>query len=297
MAYDPAIGKLVLFGGRAEIPFLDDTWTYHGGSWAQQHPAISPPARLGAAMAYDPAIGKLVLYGGEGSNGGVSTDTWTYDGVTWTQVGLAVPLGQHPTSEPVLFGTLSMAYDPDIGRLFLFGSPTTLGPSTPRIEAWTYKGTTWTRESPAGLPTALSGGPVVYDAALKEFVLSTIFLGVGRETWTYDGTAWAKQPTAAMSNLYCCMAMAYDNSVGQTVLFGGRSGPISEQQYAGLLFNDTWSYNGTSWTKQSPSAAPPPRSNTAMAFDSTLNGLVLFGGDSGSGELADTWTYAPAHQG
>ncbi|HLG92667.1 MAG TPA: hypothetical protein VKY15_06770, partial [Acidimicrobiales bacterium] len=45
MAYDPAIGKVVLFGG--ENPsFLGDTWTYDG-TWAQQFPATSPPARGG----------------------------------------------------------------------------------------------------------------------------------------------------------------------------------------------------------------------------------------------------------
>jgi hypothetical protein len=242
-------------------------------------------------MAYDPAIGKLVLYGGEGYSH-LFGDTWTYDGETWTQ--------QHPATRPVLTGTLSMAYVPDIARLFLFGSPDTVGPSTPRLETWTYNGTTWTRESSAGLPPFLiQGGPIVYDAAVKKFVLYTNSPGP-RETWTYDRTAWAKQATAPISNLYCCMAMAYDTSVGQTVLFGGLALATESQAEetrsgAGSPLNDTWTYNGTSWTKQSPSAAPPPRSYTAMAFDSTLNGLVLFGGDSGSGELADTWIYAPAH--
>jgi hypothetical protein len=299
MAYDPAIGKLVLFGGD-EINSLGDTWTYDGRSWAQQHPATSPPARAGAAMAYDPAIGKLVLYGGVGINeGSVFTDTWTYDGETWTQVGLAVPLQQqHPTSEPAVWGYISMAYDPDLGKLFVFGTPKANGPSA-RFETWTYNGTTWTRASPAGSPPGQEPeGPVVYDAALKKFVLYTDFQGPsgGGETWTYDGTAWAKQAAARISNLTEDMAMAYNPATGQTVVFGGFGFDPMQRGSAGPPTDATRTYDGTTWTNQSPPTAPSPRYRTVMAYDPALNGLVLFGGDSG-GQLADTWTYAAAQKG
>jgi hypothetical protein len=288
MAYDPAIGKLVLFGGAVSSPnpFLDETWTYDGESWTRQYPATSPPARWApAAMAYDPGIRKLVLYGGE-RRGGSLNDTWTYDGATWTQ--------QHPATSPAL-GMASMAYDPDIGKLVLFGFPQPFTSSS-QFETWTYNGTTWTRESPAGPIPARYGGttiPIVYDAALRKIVL---YASANGETWTYDGTAWTKQPTAPISNLTCCMAMAYDPAIGQTVLFGGMSLDPNSRSGQGPPLNDTWTYNGTNWTKQSPSAAPPPRYKAAMAFDPTLSSLVLFGGESEGGGLADTWTYSPAHR-
>src|SRR5436190_11087355 len=53
MAFDPAIDKMVLFGGLVEdedqdgkptFRPLSDTWTFDGTAWAQQSPAASPPA-------------------------------------------------------------------------------------------------------------------------------------------------------------------------------------------------------------------------------------------------------------
>ncbi|MHB1988456.1 MAG: kelch repeat-containing protein, partial [Acidimicrobiales bacterium] len=69
MAYDPATGNMVLFGGGSgDLPPIlsGDTWNWNGTTWAQQSPATSPPARFGASMAYDPATGNMVLFGGEG---------------------------------------------------------------------------------------------------------------------------------------------------------------------------------------------------------------------------------------
>ena len=69
-AYDPAIGKLVLFGGMDGLfNVTGGTWTsVDGMTWTQQTPPTSPPARSGASMAYDPSIRQLVLFGGEGSS-------------------------------------------------------------------------------------------------------------------------------------------------------------------------------------------------------------------------------------
>jgi hypothetical protein len=76
MAYDRTTGNLVLFGGNGNSGNLSDTWTWNGTAWAQQRPAASPPARLGASMAYIPATGNLVLFGGNDASRNLS-DTWT----------------------------------------------------------------------------------------------------------------------------------------------------------------------------------------------------------------------------
>ncbi|HLG92666.1 MAG TPA: hypothetical protein VKY15_06765 [Acidimicrobiales bacterium] len=80
MAWDAALGEVVIFGGdNMGVQDLGDTWTYNGTTWAQQSPANSPPARTVAAMDYDPAVGGLVLFGGFGSGGSQDLgDTWTY---------------------------------------------------------------------------------------------------------------------------------------------------------------------------------------------------------------------------
>jgi hypothetical protein len=65
IAYDPAIKKVVLFGGHdANGRSLSDTWAWDGTNWVKLSPATSPPARQGAALGWDPAGQRLVLTGG-----------------------------------------------------------------------------------------------------------------------------------------------------------------------------------------------------------------------------------------
>jgi hypothetical protein len=78
-------------------------------------------------------------------------------------------------------------------------------------------------------------------------------------------------------------AMAYDSARGRVVLFGG-------QNDRGQLMNDTWEWNGGSWTRVSTSG-PSARSAHAMAFDSARGQVVLFGGGGSTGRMADTWAW------
>src|SRR5438874_3914689 len=59
----------------------------------------------------------------------------------------------------------------------------------------------------------------------------------------------------------------------------------------GELFGDTWEWDGTDWIQKTPATSPPPRECHAMAYDSTRERVVLFGGTDGSGFLGDTWEW------
>jgi hypothetical protein len=80
--------------------------------------------------------------------------------------------------------------------------------------------------------------------------------------------------------------VAYDPVSRKTVLFGGFG-----QNY----LNDTWTFDGTTWTRVPTKVAPSRRAATTMAFDKRINKLVLFGGFDGkpteSGFLRDTWLW------
>jgi len=56
VAYDAAIGQIVMFGGY-DVPGqgLNDTWSWDGSSWAQRQTTFSPPGRWAAAVGYNPA--------------------------------------------------------------------------------------------------------------------------------------------------------------------------------------------------------------------------------------------------
>jgi hypothetical protein len=298
MAYDPRTGKLVLFGGTVlkagRQVLLNDTWTYDGRTWTEQSPGTRPPARWMAAMTYDPVIGRIVLFGGAHVQGEPFNDTWTFDGVSWIQ--------QHPATSPNLIERL-MDYDSAIGKLVLLGHPAAPTSGDPdRIETWTYDGTTWTRESPAasisGLYGMFGGGVnAVYDVGLDRFVFNQ------GDTYTYDGKTWTKQPGPHIYSLSTGASVAYDSALEHTVVFGGNGWDLQNRGgQVGPPLNDTWIHNGSSWTKQSLSTAPTPRSGASMVYDPALQSLVLFGGvDYRAGirgaEKADTWTYESTHRG
>ena len=71
-------------------------------------------------------------------------------------------------------------------------------------------------------------------------------------------------------------SMAYDSGTGQLVLFGG-------EDSSGGFLNDTWTWNGATWTQQSPTTSPPARDAASMAYDPGTGQLVLFGGRSAVG--------------
>ena len=77
--------------------------------------------------------------------------------------------------------------------------------------------------------------------------------------------------------------MAYD-AVGKHVLvFGG----YDDVGYR----NDTWTWDGNTWTQQAPATSPAPRAGPGIAFDRVTRQLVMFGGYTGSAYLGDTWTW------
>src|ERR1700755_3072494 len=54
MTYDPASGKIIMFGGFDGAGYLNDTWVFDGITWTQAATDTPPPARAAAQMAYDP---------------------------------------------------------------------------------------------------------------------------------------------------------------------------------------------------------------------------------------------------
>lgn len=113
MAYDPAAGEVVLFGGRCNnqtTGVCGDTWTWDGSDWTDQNPADSPSARWASQMAYDPASQAVILFGGTGSLG--SRETWEWNGQDWAELS--------PAESPPGRDAGAMAFDSN-GSALLFG--------------------------------------------------------------------------------------------------------------------------------------------------------------------------------
>ena len=184
LAYDAASQRMILFGnsfgssnGQPAIPGHEgpETWSWDGSHWTFLHPASSPPAVQNSAMAYDPASHQIVLVGGythdfnNDTSAAPTGGTWLWNGTTWTQ---AVP----SLSPSPRYGA-SLAYDPDLGAVVLFGGATGGGFQTPAAplsvfdDMWSWDGSAWTQLHPASLPTGRFYSQLTYDATNHELVL------------------------------------------------------------------------------------------------------------------------------
>ena len=280
MAYDPANGGLVLFGGGdASSTPLGDTWTWNGSTWTQLNPPTSPSARASASMVYDAATSSLVLFGGFAGHPGAVGDTWTWNGVTWTQ--------QHPKDSPSARDYYGMAYDAANGTVVLFGGsdPTISGDFG---DTWTWDGQNWTQQSPVATPPARELPAMQYDTGTGTVVL---FGGLvsgfyQNDTWSWDGTTWTRLPSAAAPSIRSSAASAYDANTNTMVVFAGDTN-------AGPALDDTWSWDGSNWNQEAPPVSPSSRIVASMAYDPATRNDVLFGGaHNNTVPLSDTWTWS-----
>lgn len=103
-------------------------------------------------------------------------------------------------------------------------------------------------------------------------------------TWTFNGTDWTRFSSSLVdsSGPLPCRSNAHMTVLGSNaVLFGGKTA-------TGLL-QDTWTFNGTTWTKLTPTHKPPARCNGMMNVSFNTN--LLFGGMNTKNILGDTWIW------
>jgi hypothetical protein len=276
MAYDDAIGMVVLFGGADAglTRAFAETWLWDGHGWSMTHPAVSPPARENGTMAYDPASKQVVLFGGVQRHNGASTtaldDTWTWDGSTWTQ--------QRPRHRPPWSSGTAMSYDPTSRSILLL----TLPSKHPNL-----------------------------DLAPDRFELRgpTPF-----GTWRWAGSDWHELPTPT-APLYATAAAAFHTNPRLTplpnragLLFyswavftgscpasrGGGSFCASKPDPNGTVYSQTWTWDGTRWTEQHPTRAPGA-GQLASTPGETAQPIVFAPGGSVWRWTGTDWTETPAH--
>jgi hypothetical protein len=101
------------------------------------------------------------------------------------------------------------------------------------------------------------------------------------DTWEWDGENWTQVAEFGPGNR-TDFGLAHDAARGRVVLFGGNAGSNGSSKA-----QDTWEWDGESWTQMAESG-PPSRDSHTMAFDSVRNRTILFGGRSENGaELSE----------
>jgi hypothetical protein len=97
-----------------------------------------------------------------------------------------------------------------------------------------------------------------------------------------DGALIFEQPPSARNGL----GFSYHGGLQKIFAFGGFDN-------AGARLNDTWSYDGTSWKVEQPVFVPDLRNSLAMAYDSTRNVLLMYGGSNPTNisVATETWQF------
>jgi hypothetical protein len=137
-------------------------------------------------------------------------------------------------------------------------------------------GLTWAALSPSQSPPGLVGATAAYDAANSTIVV----FGGRREdgelsdrTWVWNGSTWSMAGiVGAVPPARAQASMAFDAELDppQLILFGGRGN-------SGVLLDDTWTWNGSSWNQVQTADSPGGRAGAATTTDGSGH-VVLFGG-------------------
>lgn len=244
-AYDTATNSFVLFGGYNTQTGVNDndTWTFDGTAWTQQHPAHSPPAlNQGSDRAvYDPATGSVVLVTAD-AQGRSAPDTWTWDGTDWTEHAAATQLSAR--WQPAL------AYDPDTKTVIAFGGAS--GYQGPDLgDTWQWDGTNWTALAPATSPGPRAAATMDYDAPAGGLLLFGGDQG-SADTWLYKGGTWSQVTPSTTPPGRAYAVSAFDPVDQQElVAFGAQNGNL------GSPLGDLWLFNGQLWGTNPPAPVVP----------------------------------------
>ena len=161
-------------------------------------------------------------------------------------------------------------------------------------DTWEFRGGSWSQIRAAVAPPSRHRCGLVFDSKRGFSVLfggQTVSFQFWRnlnDTWLYEDHCW-KKPSSWFQKRptpRCGHAMAFDEELGLTVLFGGVDS-------ADAPLGDTWTFDGVDW-RVVQGVAPPPRRYAAFAYHPELKGCVLHGGavdDNGKKKFGDTWLF------
>ena len=239
-----------------------------------------PQAQTSGQLVYDTARSRAVYFGGSQSGFGYRGRTWEWDSENWYLVKDESPLGEEA---PEPRQNHAMAFDTRRQRVILFGGQIVGDNQTE--DTWEWDGISWERRHPGDAegvtaPKGRYGHRMAFDPIRGETLLfgGRTSSGFVNDLWAWDGDRWQQlnasdwQATDIPSPRYW-HEMVYDRSRSKLVLFGGRTSTIGAGQ------NDTWEWDGSVWHQIEPATqAPPERYSFGMAYDSTRQTVLVFGG-------------------
>ena len=171
-----------------------------------------------------------------------------------------------------------------------------------------FGATGWIQVFPPSGPLHRGWTTLIYDPILEKslyYGADNFFTIWGNSLWAYDSTddTWEMKTTSGSNEIAICTNtathpadrhpyhLAYDTSRGRMYLYGGEC----RGDFATSLI-DTWYYNSAtnSWTEVFPATNPGIRLESSIAYDTTNDLIVLYGGIDEAGVDNDIWHYIPS---
>jgi Galactose oxidase, central domain len=269
------------------------TWLWNGSDWSRASVSTPSVGFGGWTLATDPISGRALLLatqpfiepmlpvvqpdiacpvgttvtGGAHAQPGcpvfpLTNTTWMWTGHTWKA------LKTSPNTSSIDMIGRSVVDDAVTGRLAIFGSGFSPYPALPvncptcrtggapvpvgqaacctgTVSLWDGSG--WRQAASYSNGPMLSGGTFVGDPATH----NDVYLSASGQTWVWDGSWTRKHPHATPATLDGASAV-FDAASGQVVRFGG----FGSTKHAGGLYDQTWAWDGTTWTLRAGSAGP-----------------------------------------
>ena len=283
LAYEESASRVILYGGTDSGLASAAMWAYDGTSWSRLCDPCTPGARVGHRMVYDAARARMVLYGGADAGGSLLADVWEWDGSAWD----LVPVNGDDPGQRRDHG---MAYDPLERRILVFGG------ETPTVDAtddlYYFDGLTWSLVETSGGPSPRSDETnfLAFDdggGALLVVGGHDADSEILNDLWTWDGTRWTEVCSTCFGTPAHDRAVVWDTSRHRLVSACGWTGSSE--------ITGTFELDGNNFIVVD-AYMPPARDSCGIAFDSSRNAIVLYGGNGSSctasnGDCQDTFEY------
>lgn len=250
----------------------------------QVMPGDGPPLNH-AIGYYDAVLRRVVMVGGESqARAGDRDRVWSWSGERWEVV---------TTGGPPARSNAWAAYDATRRAAVVFGGARRMldGSTFEAMgDTWRHHAGEWAAAAGAVLPPR-DHHAMVYDEARGTLLLHGGIPGARTSPWPTDTWAFAASGWSRLAGDgpigRARTALAYDRARKQVVMFGGiGDGPRGQQPF----FNDTWVWEGVSWT-QAAAGGPPARYAHGMAYDDARGVVLLYGGSDATGPLLDMWQW------
>lgn len=292
VATDPITKSIFLYGGIADNGnHLGDFWQYRNGGWQALSGEGQPVGCIHPQATWDTDRSRYVLFCGQSS--------YLYELDPAATVPKWEKFELSKNDAPPNRRLAAMTYDASLKKTVLNGG---FNDVEYLDDTWLWDGKTWSEVKKNRMP-ARSLAAMWFDPTLKKTVA---YGGIGRpnrddrikrydDMYAFDANGWTKlTPSTSPGARYGAQA-AVDPRTNTVILTGGifYTEPAQNVVATQTFMNDTWEWNGTNWTKLSPTPFTA-RENASMAFDPISNELLLFGGYAGV-FYSDVWALDAKH--